>query len=207
MFHVKDGWFFERLSDGSVHLFKKAADGYHNTAALVMDANTWASVISSMSIGGEANGGFYRALDFHTGSNHNADTGSEITKEEQLALNEVQNFADQLKDKPETFINSLPEGLLVRKDMWSMLDEIKAYTNQHPGEIRSADLPSHLMFGFIHDDGTYWGIRISDMKRSLGQSNPHPTLQYDRNEMIKRSIQTFDGKKSLCLALSNLKDK
>ena len=183
MFHAKDGWYFERLDNGSVHLFKKAADGYHNTADLVMDANIWASVISSVSINGEANGGFYQALDFHN--------KLQPVEEPQLSSQEWQ----------------LPAGLLVRKNAWEMFDEIKAYTNQHPGEIRSADLPSHLMLGFIHDDGTYWGIRISDLKKTLGQSNPHPTLQYDRNEMIKKSIQTLDGKKALCLALSNLKDK
>ncbi len=75
MFHVTDGLFFERLPDGQVRIMKTiekevgSAKGGSPVVTLDMtlDANTWASVIASMSYYGEEDYGFYRAMNFHRG--------------------------------------------------------------------------------------------------------------------------------------------
>ena len=69
MFHYKDGLFFERQDDGSVNIIK-TSDQKEPTADNVVfrtsvDSNGWASVVASVSKGGEENGRYYEALAFH----------------------------------------------------------------------------------------------------------------------------------------------
>jgi hypothetical protein len=73
MFHVTNGLFFERLTDGSVRLIKRVSH-QENAPVLfeyTLNPNQWASVIASMSYWGEENEGFYRALKFHNGNGEN----------------------------------------------------------------------------------------------------------------------------------------
>jgi hypothetical protein len=74
-FHTQNGLFFRRLEDGSVRVIK-TKDGRPPTIATEFGGNvvcdetltihSFASVVSSMSARGEANGGFYDAMDFLT---------------------------------------------------------------------------------------------------------------------------------------------
>jgi hypothetical protein len=125
MFHAKDNWWFKRLDDGSVRIMQII--NKENLVDITFDANTWASIISSVSAEGEHDGRFYKALEFH----NKLDTEDKI---------------------------------LVRTDIWKLLDEIKAYVAAHPGTISPGDLPMQLMIGFIHDDGTHWAIKMHDVK-------------------------------------------
>ncbi|MCI0391667.1 MAG: hypothetical protein MOB07_23225 [Acidobacteria bacterium] len=69
MFHVSEGLYFERHNTGAVRIIKR--DGGQEDSPVVfdltLDSSTWGSVIASMSFYGEAHGGFYRAMNFHTG--------------------------------------------------------------------------------------------------------------------------------------------
>ncbi len=95
MFHTHDGWFFERRSDGSVRVIKFDGPGFPEPSEVVkdspehakavvgflssynnqqpkvldviLDANTWASVVASMSKQGETAETFREACLFHTG--------------------------------------------------------------------------------------------------------------------------------------------
>ena len=60
IFHTHDGLYFTRFTDGSVGVV-------HDPSGLVMmlDANTWASVVASMSAKGEDSLTFNAALRFH----------------------------------------------------------------------------------------------------------------------------------------------
>jgi hypothetical protein len=65
-FHSREGWFFRREdADGSVRLTApdSAGPGAHQT--VVLDANTWASAVASVSAAGEDGATFRRALDTH----------------------------------------------------------------------------------------------------------------------------------------------
>jgi hypothetical protein len=79
MFHAKDGWFFERLEDGSVRIVK-TDDGREpwgdptwvsteRTSNVQQEAilppETWASVIASLSPDREQNGSYDLALLLH----------------------------------------------------------------------------------------------------------------------------------------------
>jgi len=63
-FHSHSGWHWERAEDGSVNIY--------NGDVLVHSesADSWASIVSSVSAGGEMDNRFYTAKDFHfsTGS-------------------------------------------------------------------------------------------------------------------------------------------
>lgn len=59
MFHVKDGWHFDRGVAGSVSVRSPAGD------ELVMDYDTWASVLASMCKRGESSVTFAEASEFH----------------------------------------------------------------------------------------------------------------------------------------------
>jgi hypothetical protein len=75
MFHLKDGWNFGRQDDGSVVIEHRnyqidAETGkytqlYTVNTRLVVDADGWASVIASVSAGGEDHARFFAALEFH----------------------------------------------------------------------------------------------------------------------------------------------
>lgn len=193
MFHVKDGWYFERLNDGSVRVFKQTDPAQQwgeppYVAEVVIDPMVWASVISSMSINGEANGGsagdldgaireFYRALEFHN-----------LTE---IPEPEASNFMDSLNN------------VKVHTDLGDMLDEIKAYIDQHPGEIKPSDLPAQLMLGFIHNDGSYWAIKISDAKKSIDtMRNSTDKMNNTRAIILEKVLKSKDGRNMFCAMLS-----
>lgn len=64
MFHVEKRLYFERLPEGKVRIYK--LDSQERLIfEQVLDENSWASVISSMSAGGEEDLRYFSALDFH----------------------------------------------------------------------------------------------------------------------------------------------
>lgn len=91
MFHQRDNLFFGRLPDGNVRIVKFSgpphvmwwhnenactvptdhprADGEFRSVQVILDvqisSNEWASIVSSVSRDGEANGRYYKALEFH----------------------------------------------------------------------------------------------------------------------------------------------
>ena len=58
-FHAKDGWYFERMEDGSVRI---SAAVQRSTETLVVDAATWASIVAAVSATGGTSETFYAAL-------------------------------------------------------------------------------------------------------------------------------------------------
>ena len=68
-FHTHDGWCFARLPDGSVELTRRLGPdpqtGSIIEGPIVFTKSSWASIVSSMSLHGEADGGFAKALAFH----------------------------------------------------------------------------------------------------------------------------------------------
>lgn len=90
MFHLKEGWFFERLSDGSVMVTKRKDAGSESPiiTRMIVPPNEWASVVASVSAGGELNGRWKSALDFHSGLTMcPADGASTLPDSIQEALN------------------------------------------------------------------------------------------------------------------------
>jgi hypothetical protein len=74
MFHAQNGWFFSRNPDGSVVIEHRVYGTEKNEVGELMytvDAkerilpDAWASVISSVSAGGEVDYRFYAAREFH----------------------------------------------------------------------------------------------------------------------------------------------
>lgn len=67
MFHAKAGWFFERRLGGSVVIVRRrtANENSQIVAEIILSPNEWASVVASVSSGGEFNGRWKQALDFH----------------------------------------------------------------------------------------------------------------------------------------------
>jgi len=65
-FHWRDGWFFKRLSDGSVSIFHAEDSKDYLYPSLTIPPNEWASIIAQCSAKGESDGGWERALQFHT---------------------------------------------------------------------------------------------------------------------------------------------
>jgi hypothetical protein len=169
--------------------FERLADGSvrvltPNRDELIMDSQRWAYVISNMSINGEHFGGIHRALEFHN---------------KELDMERHDEFS--------------MDGIKVHTDIWTMFKEIKSYTNEHPGIIMPADIPAKLMLGFVHDDGTYWAIRIVDVKISAQLNNddiipPEQRMvlsdeDRSRSEILRNLVKTKNGKENLCAALSN----
>jgi hypothetical protein len=67
MFHVKNGLWFERTENGSVHLVKKA-DARDNAPVMediVIDDSSWASIVATVSAQGETGETYREALAFH----------------------------------------------------------------------------------------------------------------------------------------------
>lgn len=64
-FHARDGWFFRREADGSVRILAPDSMGPGAHQAVALDANTWASVVASVSRGGETSESFQAARSFH----------------------------------------------------------------------------------------------------------------------------------------------
>jgi hypothetical protein len=59
-FHWRDGWMFSRMPDGSVQLVHS-----FKGVNLIIPAAEWASIVCSVSDGGESNGRHRKALEFH----------------------------------------------------------------------------------------------------------------------------------------------
>lgn len=78
MFHLKEGWFFERLSDGSVMVTKRKDAGLESPiiSRIIVPPEEWASVVASVSAGNEFNGRWKQALDFHSGLTPDAADGA-----------------------------------------------------------------------------------------------------------------------------------
>lgn len=68
-FHAHDGWYFRRNTDDSVTI--EIAESAHVDAPLVdaaaFDADTWASIVASVSAHGESSGTFHAAQALHMG--------------------------------------------------------------------------------------------------------------------------------------------
>lgn len=74
MFHVKDGLYFERLENNSVRVVKMKtamADCEEISFEATLDRDAWASVISSVSKGGESGYRYYLGLIFHNSPQEN----------------------------------------------------------------------------------------------------------------------------------------
>lgn len=93
-YHAKDNWYFERQNDGNVHIYQKSADG-QNLASLNVDANMWASIVASVSIAGEDDGGFYRALEFHNDIKFHEKRKAERDE----AMKVLQEFSDKFNKR------------------------------------------------------------------------------------------------------------
>ncbi len=68
MFHAQDGWFFERLEDGSVaiHHNPDNVPNQSKSPVVTVSPNVWASIVASVSARGEEGGRYYDALKFHS---------------------------------------------------------------------------------------------------------------------------------------------
>jgi len=67
-FHAHDGWYFKRGEDGSVRILAPDSLGPGGSQRIDLDANTWASIVASVSAASE-NGETHRAaLAFHDGT-------------------------------------------------------------------------------------------------------------------------------------------
>ena len=66
-FHARDGWYFHREPDGSVTIYASTPSA---ATRVTLDANTWASVVASVSVTGETAETFNHALTFHGVSRH-----------------------------------------------------------------------------------------------------------------------------------------
>lgn len=62
-FHWRDGWYFSRLPDGAVRMQNRNSDG--RILEALIPAPEWASIVCSVSIGGEGNGRWIEAQKFH----------------------------------------------------------------------------------------------------------------------------------------------
>lgn len=67
-FHQRNGLFFRRNADNSVTIRKMVSDSNTETEVLfeqTIPDTEWASVIASVSEGGEMDGRYYKALEWH----------------------------------------------------------------------------------------------------------------------------------------------
>lgn len=69
MFHVKAGWFFDRLPNGSVAIVRRetANENSRIVSEIILSPNEWASVVASVSVHGDFMPYFQHAFDFHNG--------------------------------------------------------------------------------------------------------------------------------------------
>lgn len=58
-FHTHDGWHWDRDAEGNVVVTTPGGERH------LMSPHEWASVVASMSAGGEVDGRWYPALEFH----------------------------------------------------------------------------------------------------------------------------------------------
>jgi hypothetical protein len=66
-FHYKDGIYFERLADGSVHIFRRLKDGDPKQSLVTVDPDGWASAVLSVSAYGERPGDWHAFVAHHKG--------------------------------------------------------------------------------------------------------------------------------------------
>lgn len=66
-FHARDGWYFRREPDGTVRILAPDSLGPGANQRIDLDANTWASVVASVSAAGETSETWRAALAFHGG--------------------------------------------------------------------------------------------------------------------------------------------
>lgn len=66
-FHARDGWFFRREDDGSVRVLGPDSLGPGAHQVVTLDADAWASVVASVSSGGETFETFRAARSLHDG--------------------------------------------------------------------------------------------------------------------------------------------
>lgn len=68
-FHAHDGWYFRRIANGNVII--EVAESAHGDAplqvAVVLDPDTWASVVASVATEGETSSTFHAAQALHMG--------------------------------------------------------------------------------------------------------------------------------------------
>lgn len=64
-FHWQDSIFFERTEDGSVRVTRGGDFNTDGDEIFAIERNSWASIVASVSAGGEQDGRFYEALRFH----------------------------------------------------------------------------------------------------------------------------------------------
>ena len=62
MFHAKDGWYFTRREDGSVRIISPDPK-----VTIVLDPDTWCSVMASVALKGDTAEAFQDARDLHVG--------------------------------------------------------------------------------------------------------------------------------------------
>lgn len=64
------GLYFERTADGAVKIVQqeRSGDVALPLFEVVVDADSWASIVASVSLGGEMDGRFYEAQRFHASS-------------------------------------------------------------------------------------------------------------------------------------------
>lgn len=67
-FHARDNWYFRREDDGSVRILAPDSLGPGAHQVVTLDADTWASVVASVSSGGETAETFHAAQRFHDGT-------------------------------------------------------------------------------------------------------------------------------------------
>lgn len=68
-FHAVNGWYFKRLEDGRVRVVKRAfpREDASVEAMIEFDADTWASIVASVTAEGENAGTFQAAEGLHAG--------------------------------------------------------------------------------------------------------------------------------------------
>lgn len=64
-FHWRDGWYFERIKDGGVMVYRRREPEAPAEPVLAMPANEWASIVASLTARGETTETYYAALAFH----------------------------------------------------------------------------------------------------------------------------------------------
>jgi len=72
-FHWKDGWYFERLEDGSVRIYHEDLEADQEKemveydVVIDIDPDSWASIVASVSARGDTAEAFQVAKRFHIG--------------------------------------------------------------------------------------------------------------------------------------------
>lgn len=69
-FHYTDGWYFERLEEGTVRIYhnnKGAFGATEEDQVLDIDPASWASIVASVSKLGETSETYQRAIAYHQG--------------------------------------------------------------------------------------------------------------------------------------------